>query len=195
MALTVTGAGAPLLAEIRSATAAAHARVERQVDLTIPWNRDRYVRFLRATLAVVAPHEPVLRYLFGDTRFPLLTGAADRLRDDIASLGASVDDRVATQVPLVSSEAHAFGAGYVLHGSLLGGQLIARTLESQLGLTTSELTYLRPAADVGPRWRAFTAELNAWGESASRECRTTAIDTALAVFDAFGIAFAREGLG
>ena len=77
---TVTRAAAPLLAEIRSATAAAHLRVEGQVNLSIPWDRDRYLRFLRATLAVVAPTEQALRDIFGDARFPLLTSAADRLR-------------------------------------------------------------------------------------------------------------------
>lgn len=192
---TVTRAATPLLTEIRSATATAHARVEGQVNLTASWDRDRYLRFLRATLTVVEPAGQALRDIFGDARFPLLSGAAERLRLDLDSLGATVAYDVPLSIPAVSSEAQAFGCGYVLHGSLLGGQLIARTLESQLALTASNLTYLRPPADVGPHWRAFTAALNVWGEAADRECRATTIDTALATFDTFGIAFAREGFG
>jgi heme oxygenase len=190
----VTRAAVSLLAEIRSATATAHARIERQVNLTVPWSRARYLGFLYATLAVVGPTEPALRYRFGDERFPLLTGAADRLRRDLESLGAPAAARGPMPVPVVASEAHALGAAYVLHGSLLGGQIIARTLQAQLGLYPSNLTYLRPAADVGSQWRAFTAELDAWGDTASTETRSTAVAAALALFDAFGIAFAREGL-
>ena len=183
-----------MLGVLRNATAAAHANVERHIDLEVPWTRARYLAFLRATLAVVQPTEPELRRCFGDTRFPLLAGPSARLRSDIENLGASADGLTTHRVPALSSDAQAFGAAYVLLGSLLGGQILARSIAAQLSLAPSYLTYLRPNGEVGAAWRHFTAELNAWGVAAAAPARRTTVDVALHLFDAFAAAFAREGV-
>lgn len=183
-----------MLAVLRKATAAAHANVERQIDLEVPWTRARYVAFLRATLGVVQLTEPGLRRCFGDTRFPLLAGPSARLRSDIEALGASADGLAAHRLPALSSDAQAFGAAYVLLGSLLGGQILARSISAQLSLAPSYLTYLRPDGEVGPAWRHFTTELNAWGTAAATQTRCTTVGVALCMFDAFAAAFASEGV-
>lgn len=182
-----------LLASIRLVTADAHARLEQRVDLGVPWSRARYLGFLRATLAVVQPTAPALRAYFGDERFPLLATSAGRLHGDIAALGGTNEPFAPLEVPAVTSEAHAFGAAYVLLGSLLGGRLIARTIESQLALTPSQVTYLRPPDEVSVAWRQFTTDLNRWTGADIPRTRTAAVEMAANTFAAFEASFANEG--
>ena len=182
-----------LLASMRVATASAHIQVERRVDITVPWSHARYLSFLRATLAVVGPLEPSLRHHLGAQRFPLLANASCRLRADILALGASVDARAEARAPRIDTEADAFGAAYVLLGSLLGGRLIARTLEQQLMPGAIHFNYLRPPGDLGATWRHFTNELNTWSVAAAIHAREATVQTALRVFHAFDASFANEG--
>jgi heme oxygenase (biliverdin-IX-beta and delta-forming) len=181
-----------LLAGVRGATASAHAHVEQLVDVTAPWDQSRYLAFLRATLAVVEPIEPALRRVFGD-RFPLLAGSSARLHADIASLGGSGAGRAAPNLPAIASAAEGFGAAYVLLGSLLGGRILARTIQSQLDLPSTSLTYLRPTDEMGPNWKQFTSAMNEWGATADSHTRDATIATATHLFDAFTASFTREG--
>ncbi len=183
----------PLLTELRLATAAAHTRVEQQLILD-GWTRLRYRAFLRATLAVLEPTVPRVVAHVGEQSFPLLSSSLPRLRSDLESLGGSDRPMAPPPLPRIADEAEAFGAAYVLHGSLLGGATIARSLESAVGLSSSTLSYLRPPADVGDHWRAFTRALDAWGQSVDREHRSRAVATALGMFDAFAHVFARAGV-
>jgi heme oxygenase len=192
MALDLVNPRETLLAGVRGATASAHAQVERLVDVTAPWDRSRYLAFLRATLAVVGPVEPALRRVF-DQRFPLLAGSSARLHADIASLGGSNAGRALPNLPDIASAAEGFGAAYVLLGSLLGGRILARTIQSQLDLPWTSLNYLRPTDEVGLNWKQFTSAMNEWGATADPQTRNATIATAAGLFDAFTAAFTREG--
>jgi heme oxygenase len=103
-----------------------------------------------------------------------------------APMGAPVD---------VADDASAFGAAYVVEGSMLGGQHVARAVARDLGLGTERLRYLRPAdVAVGPRWTAFVEALDAFGAVASPAEWTAAEAAARSTFEAFTEAFRREGL-
>lgn len=182
-----------LAASIRRATTREHARLEQKVDLDAGWDRRRYVAFLRATLTVVQPLDVPVQFHLGALHFPLLATSAVRLRDDLAALGADASVTGGAAAPVIASRADAFGAAYVLLGSLLGGRVIAHALHAQLPLAPSQVTYLAPDADVRAAWRQFMSELNAWGAQASPAARAAAVDTALSLFAAFDRAFDAEG--
>jgi heme oxygenase len=92
-------------------------------------------------------------------KLPLLTA-------DLRTLGLSSSDLHAlprcTNLPDLTSFAHALGCMYVLEGATLGGQGISRHLRQQLGLTPDSGTafFASYRADVGRMWKAFVALLN-----------------------------------
>lgn len=194
-----TDSPASLHHTVRALTRATHEDLERRLDLeTGEWTRPKYAAFLRATLAVVAPLETPIAALL-DGRFAFLDGRpgpAARLRHDLAALAEDADrGGVQGTTPRVATVADAFGAAYVLEGSRLGGRIIAETLESRLGLTPDQLTYLRPAGPgVGPRWRAFLESLDCFGRDAAPPDRDAVGIAAERTFAAFAEAFAREAL-
>lgn len=185
----------PLLDLIRTATAPHHASLERRLDLnTRAWSHDRYAAFLRGTLAVVGPAAGVIQQHLGNCfDLSMGVGAPDaRLRQDLDALGEP--DVANAEIPAITTLGGAYGAAYVLQGSLLGGQIIAATLIKQIGLAPEQLNYLRPPVAVGPHWKAFIGALNAFGDTASADDRHSAVSAAVEYFGAFAASFQREGL-
>jgi heme oxygenase (biliverdin-IX-beta and delta-forming) len=155
------------------------------------WTRERYVRFLRATLAVLATAEPALV----GTGALADTDRVARLRGDLGTMGAAGGVEPIAGVPAPASLAAGFGSAYVIEGSQLGGVHVAAAVAAGLGLDNGSLTYLRPlGVSVGARWQAFVARLDAFGESASPFEWREAEAAAQAMFAAFEAAFRREGL-
>lgn len=116
-----------------------------------------------------------------------------RLTHDLGRLGASDRVDAVAIAPPIDTAAQALGAAYVLRGSMLGGQIIARTLQDRLRLDRDCFTYLRPdGAAAGESWRAFTTRLNAFGHTASAADWDEAAETARALFRAFDAAFTDE---
>lgn len=97
------------------------------------------------------------------------------LQRDLAHLGLAPEEVDALPVcrpPLsLTTWAEVLGAMYVLEGSTLGGQVIARHVERTLGLDGREggcayyASYGRD--EVGPMWRAFQAEVAAQSSPAT----------------------------
>jgi heme oxygenase len=179
---------------LRASTQASHAALDHALmPAGTPWTAWRYRQFLRGTLAVIDALEPAIARHLPDSA---LSGAtrADRLRHDLRAL----DDRadvVPAAVAIDDQLASAFGAAYVVEGSMLGGQHVARALERDLGLEPRHLTYLRPSAGPpGSRWTAFVAALDAFGAGATATDWRIAERAAQAAFDAFARSFRREGL-
>jgi heme oxygenase len=183
---------------LRGATRTLHLRIEQRLNVERGrWTRDRYAGFLKGTLAVVAPTEVSierhLRPYFDASEGP--AAASHRLARDLDALGADPVPPRLESLPDIASPAHAFGAAYVLEGSRLGGQLVARALKRRLDLDERHLTYLAAnAAAVGARWRAFRDSLEAYGRTADRRTVAVVADTAVATFAAFDEAFTREGV-
>jgi len=184
-----------LLDVVRQATGSAHRALEARLDLNDgSWTAERYVAFLRATLSVIQPLEDTItRQLQLVDRTAVGDRASERLTHDLERLAASASVQPAALAPSIDTPAQAFGAAYVLRGSLLGGQIIARTLEDRLHLDRACFTYLRPdGTPAGEAWRAFTARLNDFGRSASIADWDDAASTARAMFRAFDAAFTDE---
>jgi heme oxygenase (biliverdin-IX-beta and delta-forming) len=187
-----------LLEMVRAATRTRHAQIEEALNIERgAWTNDRYVGFLRATLSVVGP---IASSIDQHLRLHLdvagaQSRAARRLEQDLDSLAGGQVLTHPPSLPAISTPAHAFGAAYVLEGSRLGGEVIARVLSGRLGLSDRHMTYLRPHdGPIGRRWHAFGSSLDAYGRRADRQAWDAVIETALVVFAAFGNAFREEGV-
>lgn len=181
---------------LRSATAGAHAALDRAL---LPpgarWTRERYVAFLQATLAVVSAAEPAVAAVLPAFVPCGAPSRASRLRDDLVALGQEALAPPSPAFDRVPSAAAAYGTAYVLEGSQLGGRVIAGHVAETLALGEEALAYLRSAGTpAGTRWKAFVADLDAFGAAAGERDWNVAAAWASHTFAAFETAFRDEGL-
>jgi heme oxygenase len=129
--------GPAVTGALRQACAAQHAAIEALLKLDQPLQYDRYARVLAGFAAFLPCWEARLRpclparlqgWFEQRSRLPML-------RRDLAALGlqpfAMEDPVAALALPDMGA---VFGSLYVLEGSALGGQMIARQLHLHLGL-------------------------------------------------------------
>ena len=187
------------LARLRAETRPEHEATEAQMPLMSP-------ELTRVTYAAV------LRYLY-----PLLAGweawaqanapasatalIAKRLRAaslarDLGCLNVPVpapEDFPAGSIPGITTEAGFFGAMYVIEGSTLGGQYIAKHVEPLLGLDADCGTaYFHGYGDqTSANWKEFQAALAA----VPSEQTEAVIAAAKAMFRVFGEALAPVSQG
>jgi heme oxygenase (biliverdin-IX-beta and delta-forming) len=173
-------------AQIKAATAAAHASLDRLFSAFKLSTREGYRAFLMAHQVASSPLETAL------DRFPFEHCLPDwraRRRSEalLADLRALDAPPSAVSPPLIAlpSVAAAWGVAYVLEGSRLGGLVMARDLPPEW-----PRCYLatRPAPGA---WPAFLGALNAQLQSDAQ--RSEATDFAQQAFERFGVA-GRAGL-
>ncbi|MEZ5285175.1 MAG: biliverdin-producing heme oxygenase [Vicinamibacterales bacterium] len=188
---------ARLLQSLRNATSSRHRALDRRLGLIDPdvLTLDRYRRFVRATSAVVLPLEPPLAAELGYVFVARSAGErAVRLLQNLAALEAEPAPP-APDVPEITDDADAFGAAYVIQGSHLGGEIIARAVTGGLGLGPEHVSYLRlHDGKAGGAWFRFIAALEHFGLSATPSEQVRVVRAAEATFDAFAAALDREGI-
>ena len=180
---------------LRQATAADHAGTEDAVPLMSPTlTRTEYVDMLRRFYRIVRAWDA-----WADAHAPedlraMVTARrrASLLADDLQTMGEtaapSEDDvpheRMAATAVDGDPRAVFLGRMYVMEGSTLGGQLLARHVEAQLGLEPGRGdSYFAGYGDhTGQRWREFKALLEALPESEA----DTVIASAKNMFALFG---------
>lgn len=177
-----------ILDRLRAATRLAHEAVERELD----WERrveslDGYRDLLARLYGFHAVWEPAAAALLADHAFFEPRRKAHLLAADLLCLGlrqSSIDALVLPCAPCVpmATRADALGAMYVLEGSSLGGQLIARRVSAVLGLgPQSGCSYYGAyGSAVGTMWRDFRARLLA---ASSPEADDAMARTALCTFE------------
>ena len=182
-------------ARLRQATQDEHAATEATVPLMQPaLDRALYVEVLRGFYRIVRAwdvwaqqHAPAdLQALLADRRQSSLLAA------DLRALGVheppKEDDVLHLPMARTAVPGHPrsvfLGRMYVMEGSTLGGQLLARHVEAQLGLTPGEGdSYFRGYGEhTGERWREFKAILQALPDSET----DTVIASAKNMFQLFG---------
>ena len=187
-------------ARLRQATQDEHAATEATVPLMRPTlDRAQYVEVLRGFYRIVRAWDVwAQQHAPADLR-PLV---ADRRQSSL--LGADLQTMKAGEPPSESEVLHApmsqtvvsgdprsvfLGRMYVMEGSTLGGQLLARHVEAHLGLTPGHGdSYFQGYGEhTGERWREFKAILEALPE----EEADTVIASAKNMFQLFGQAMAR----
>lgn len=140
---------------LRTATRDLHLRAEDALGAGSCGTLVGYVGMLRSNLTVTeAVHRATEASLPPGMRKGLAADAR-RIRDDLARLdGSRHDDDARLDL---DEPAGAIGSLYVLEGARLGGKVLARLVETRLGLTAAHgASYLNSdGADTGRRWRHF----------------------------------------
>lgn len=156
------------MAFLRSETGEAHRRLEARLDLLRPpLERDRFVRVIGRLLGFHEVWEPAAGVGAERSRLP-------HLRRDLRALGLDEGaiaalPRCAAAAALAGTEEAVVGSSYVVEGSSLGGQVIARALAEVPWLPPGGLAAFDPyGARTGAMWRAFGAWCEARGESLER---------------------------
>ncbi|WP_227816334.1 biliverdin-producing heme oxygenase [Nitrogeniibacter aestuarii] len=154
---------------LREATMPWHARLEQTAFAQVPLSADvstrDYAGHLATWFAVIAPLEERIVRCLSAAEARALAGCAWRyaprqadLARDLAALGEPVTMPAPAVWPshlLPTSTWTAIGAAYVLEGSRLGGQLIARHLRASLGEAVPLAYYGGGLA----QWHAFLSVL------------------------------------
>ena len=160
---------------LRQATAALHQQVESTVDILSPTlTIARYVCILQAFHAFFAPAEAEMYARCPAPLRDLWQGRrrAHRLVDDLAALHAEPVDPPPGEfiIPDLSENGRWLGALYVLEGSTLGGQFIARHLERHLNWSggLGYTFFLAHGDETRLRWRQVLMALEAHPEELSQ---------------------------
>jgi heme oxygenase len=169
-----------ILDRLRAATADRHERVERAADLIRPdLSRSQWAATVARFYGFVAPWEAALRP-------PHHRAKRTLLERDLACLGVDPSALpLCEDLPDLRTEARRWGSAYVLEGSTLGGQVIARHVEKTLGLRAGQgySFFIAYGPRTGAMWRQFRDGLQA---AATRLDHDELIDAAGATFDRVG---------
>jgi heme oxygenase len=178
-----------ILTRLRESTRAAHENLESQIDLLgREWSAYYYQQLLQKFYGFYAVVEPPLwahphwqeQNISIQNRSKL-----GLLHTDLKYLGLS-DNQVAA-LPRCGciSPPHSFpqvlGSAYVLEGATLGGQIITRHLNQELGIQPEcgGAFFHSYGANVGPMWREFVEVLNTYPANEEEQVAlvTSACDT------------------
>ena len=192
--LTLAARISPLLARLRTATGAAHARIEALLRLDGPITLDRYRAVLRGFDVFLAAWEPQVlaalpqrlhAWFHARSRHAFLRQDLRDLNEDVHAVDGSNSRGPVSLGLSLDGPAAALGSMYVLEGSALGGQVIARTLLSQHGLGANHGAryFVGWGERTGILWREFRATMDAEvGDEARGSDRACA--AAIATFEA-----------
>ncbi|MEZ5291041.1 MAG: biliverdin-producing heme oxygenase [Vicinamibacterales bacterium] len=185
-----------LLYLVRAHTGSLHDALDARLQPDgAPMAQARYTAFLRATSAIALPLELPLAIHLGPLVVRERAGERRaRLAHDLELLGSSLAEPWPA-LPVIESAADAFGAAYVLLGSHLGGEVIARRLFGRDAGPATPTSYARLyGPDLGPMWTRFTDALVVFGGAHDAMVRRHVAAVAVALFTAFGLALDREGV-
>lgn len=176
---------------LRSTTAGVHARLDAALSESSLSRRADYLAFLKATRAVLAPMELALSCCVLPWRYAPRCAALDADLRALATVPPPVELHLAAHVVDTAS---ALGCVYVLEGSRLGGQVLARRLSARLAPADCQFGYLAEDRTGLQRWPAFVQCLDDWGTTASAAEWQRVKSAALSTFLRFAEAFAQRGL-
>lgn len=166
-----------ILAELKEKTAARHQQTEDTVDLMREdFNLDDYKNLLVRFYSFYKPFEEKMREL--SAADPIEFDHAERLNTpklfkDLRELGMSENEiaeiKESDELPRLDSKEKIFGALYVIEGSTLGGQVIARHLKQKFDIdaATGGAFFAGYGKETGTMWRAFGAAITKFAENSA----------------------------
>jgi heme oxygenase len=173
---------------LRQETQADHDNVEGAVPLMHQGlNKAEYVQCLQRIYGVVAAWEERAAEVAPEWLQPaLLTRQRSPLLElDLSWFGVPEKDDRRPTLPVMDNLSSFFGTMYVMEGSTLGGQLIARHVEATLHLCEGRgNSYFRGhGSQTGPLWKEFCEMLK---ERIPDEQTDAVVVSAKAMFHTFG---------
>lgn len=156
---------AMILKRLKQATSQRHAALERQLTLLDPnLSYPAYRQCARRFFGYYAPLEARLLALPWWESIGFDYGQrhkTPRVEQDLIALGDTQEALArlprCQNLPATDTLAHLLGCLYVLEGATLGGQIITKHLEANLGLTpqTGSAFFSGYGTQTGPRWLEF----------------------------------------
>lgn len=186
-----------VMQRLKKETRKYHDAIESQIGL--PKTLAQYDLMLARFLGIYRPLETRLNQIAGLDCTGICLNARQKtplLRADLEARGWSQEAidcvPLCKHLPSVSNTAGALGCLYVMEGATLGGQVISRQLNKDLGITveTGGFFFAGYGADVGYMWSAFGACVAQY--SVSREVEDVIVGAACATFEALGRWFERK---
>ncbi len=154
---------------LKLATSACHTALEDQLPLMrSDLSREEYRQFVGRFFGFYAPLEI---QLMASNHWQLLgfdyaaRQKTPRLVQDLVSLGANSAELattpLCTNLPALTTPEQLLGCLYVIEGATLGGRIITRQLQTQLGLNPESggAFFDGYGAQTGPYWKAFCTML------------------------------------
>jgi heme oxygenase (biliverdin-IX-beta and delta-forming) len=175
--------------KLRQETETDHHNVEAAVSLIHPGLKSaEYVQCLQRMYGVVAAWEERAAEMAPEWLQPSLLARQRRLhlKLDLARFGAAEKDDGRPVLPEMNNLPSLLGTMYVMEGSTLGGQLIARHVEVALHLSEGQgSSYFRGHGNqTGPMWKEFCEMLK---QRIPDEQTDAVVVSAKAMFSTFGM--------
>lgn len=156
-----------IIERLRTATAETHHQLDSSLTPVFK-NVDDTTKYARILKAFYGFFKPVMDKISGEIDTHYLPDFGDRRKPelvlrDLEHIGADqADISYATELPQVNNASQAFGAMYVLEGSMLGGVYLSKLLAAQLGLddTTGISFFYGYGNDSKEQWNKFIGSIN-----------------------------------
>ncbi len=170
-----------ILEEIKYKTAENHRRLEESEllkPITSPTlTQDHYQKILRVFYGYFYPLETALEpFQLADNYLPDYGSRrkAAMIRQDLHTLQHNAPEDtlpLCAELPSIQSMAQAFGCLYVMEGSTLGGKIIAKSLEKNLGLSAvhGASFFHGYGPDTGHKWKTFQQSLVRFNQDFQKE--------------------------
>lgn len=172
------------LLRLRTETAAAHARLERDVGLSPERVDEQSVRrMLTRFYGFYRAWEPWIEASPIEPSFFEPRRKLSLVSTDLAALGVRDMHRLPSFSPQLgpATAERAMGSLYVIEGSTLGSRVIGRWMQDAAWLPMGGLAYFASyGTDVGRMWRLFLDELALFAASSSQD---EIIDAAKVTFE------------
>jgi heme oxygenase (biliverdin-IX-beta and delta-forming) len=173
---------------LKQETETDHQNVEGAVPLMHQGlNKAEYVQCIQRIYGVVAAWEERAAEVAPEWLQPVLLARqrTPLLERDLAWFGVTEKDGERAALPEMSNLPSLLGTMYVMEGSTLGGQFIARHVEAALGLSEGHgNSYFRGrGSQTGPLWKEFTEMLKL---QIPDEQTDAVVVSAKAMFSTFG---------
>jgi heme oxygenase len=191
-----------IMAALKSSTAPQHKAVEQLMPFFKPgFTLQQYTDMLAAFLGFFEPLEAELVTILGWPTIGIDLSHRQRahfLRRDLRVLGLS-DSAIAAiprcdDLPEMKNRYNGLGCLYVLEGSTLGGQLIARELSRCFNIdeTSGASFFLSHGSHTGEMWKEYCAMVRTYVNDPIKQ--QAAVHTAAETFEKFDLWMREAGL-
>lgn len=181
--------------KIKEATKQAHQELEKTVVLQLKNVRSQadYAEVLKNFYAYFDAVEKVITPFIHQETLPDIVERRNSsyLKKDIEELGSETDVLPLAVAPVITNIQQAFGAMYVLEGSIMGGPHIVQMLQ-KYGMEKGFHFFSGYGADSGKMWAAFTEILNQIPKTEEEE--DIMVKAANETFEKFGQVFAASAI-